>query len=188
MRAWRSCELIAVLLLVAAGFSYALAQTTPVGVPGKEAILSAEEVTKVFPREIFFGGRLAKVQLSNSAGVHYADESLVLAALIDNSVFNIWPKDKYQGYFINEIAVQIGAHTLNPGAYGFGFVEGNKFVVMDIGTEAIFETNSSPDATLRNPVPLQILPGSAAGAYRLYKGRDFVEFRGVKIVKIIRKN
>jgi hypothetical protein len=178
--------LIAALLLVTTGFSYALAQRTPVSIPGKEAILSAEDVSKVFPQEIFFGGRLAEVQLGNSAGVHYRDESLVLAALIDNSVFTIWPKEKYQGYLINDIAVQIGTHTLYPGAYGFGFVEGNKFVVMDIGGGTIFETNSSPDATLHDPMPLQILR-SATGTYRLYKSRDFVEFKGVKMIRIIRE-
>jgi hypothetical protein len=69
---------------------------------------------------------------------------------------------------------------LKPGAYGVGFIDGNKFVVMDIGANDVFQVSSTNDKEIKRPVPLQITAGSEAGKYRLYKGRDYVEFHRAK--------
>ncbi len=65
---------------------------------------------------------------------------------------------------------------LEPGAYGCGFIAGNAFVVMDIGGHDLFSIRSSKDADLRRPTPLQVLPSPGGSGYRLYVGRDFVNF------------
>jgi len=37
---------------------------------------------------------------------------------------------------------------------------------------------SQHDAEMKRPVPLQVLSSATAGSYRLYAGRDYVEFAG----------
>ena len=61
--------------------------------------------------------------------------------------------------------------------YFYGFINGEKFVVMDLGANDVLQTASQHDAEMKRPVPLQVLASSTAGSYRLYIGRDYVEFR-----------
>ena len=175
MRVWTGlCSVLTMVLLAA-----------PLGVAQKSAetkagVLKAAEVgDKLFPDKVFFRGQSASVQARNSAGVRYADGFLVMAALVDSSGYSSGLKEKYQGYLFAEVPVEIGGQTLKPGAYGFGFLDGNKLVVMDIAANDVLQTSSVKDAEVKHPVPLQIVAGTD-GKYRLYKGRDYVEFSRVK--------
>jgi hypothetical protein len=40
--------------------------------------------------------------------------------------------------------------------------------------------SSAKDTEMKHPVPFQFAAGSATGTYRLYKGRDYVEFKRTK--------
>jgi hypothetical protein len=147
----------------------------------KEGVLTAAEVGgKLFPEKVFFRGQVASVQARNSGGVRFADDMLVMAALVDASGYASGIKEKYQGYLITEVAIDVNGQTLKPGAYGFGFVENDKLVVMDLGANDLFQASSKKDADLKHPVPLQVVAGSSAGVYRLYKGRDYVEIHRAK--------
>jgi hypothetical protein len=140
---------------------------------GTEKALKASEITgKVFPERVFFRGQVASVQMRNSAGIHYADDAYVLAALVDNSGYSTEIKEKYQGYLMTEVALEIGGQKLPAGVYGFGFVNG-KFIVMDVGAHDLLTAPSAKDADLKRPVPFQITGGD--GKYRIYGGRDYVE-------------
>ena len=162
-----------VLAVLGAGF--ATAQQSGNATPAKEGVLKAADVgDKLFPDKVFFRGQPATVQGRNSGGVRYADGFLVMAALVDSSGYSSGLKEKYQGFLINEVPVEIGGHTLKPGQYGFGFLEGNKFVVMDVAANDVLQASSTKDAELKRPVPLQVI--EEGGKYRLYKGRDYVEF------------
>jgi hypothetical protein len=175
--------LFSALVLVFSNFSSALAQEkkAPNAAPPKEGVLKAAEVgDKLFPDKVFFRGLVASVQARNSGGVRYADGFLVMAGLVDNSGYSTGIKEKYQGYLISEVPIEVGGKTLNPGAYGFGFIEGDKLVVMDLGANDVFQVTSTKDAEIKRPVPLQFLAGSEASKYRLYKGKDYVEFKRVK--------
>jgi hypothetical protein len=153
----------------------AQAATPPAG--DKEVVLKAADITtKIFPERVFFRGQTAPAQLRNTGGVHYADDMYVLAGLVDSSGYSTGIREKYQAYLLNEVTLEIGGQTLKPGAYGFGFVEG-KFVVMDLAANDLFRASSQRDAEIKRPVPLQVLAASTAGSYRLYVGRDYVEFR-----------
>jgi hypothetical protein len=148
----------------------------PVG--GKEAVLKAADITlKLFPERVFFRGQNAPVQFRNSGGVRFADDFYVLAAIVDNSGYSTGLREKYQAYLLNEVTLQIAGQTLKPGAYGFGFQEGGKFLIMDIGANDLLNATSQRDAELKRPVPLQVVASSTAGSYRLYAGRDYVELR-----------
>src|SRR5450631_817075 len=145
--------------------------------PGKEVILKAADITpKLMPETVFFRGQTAPVQLRNSAGVRFSDDLYTLAAIVDSSGYSSGIREKYQGYLITEVALDFGGQTVQPGAYGFGFLNGGKFVVMDLGAHDVFQAASQRDGDLKRPVPLQIAAASAGGTYRLYAGRDFVEF------------
>ena len=144
---------------------------------GKEVILKAADITsKLMPETVYFRGQTAPVQLRNSAGVHFSDDLYTLAAIVDSSGYSSGIREKYQGYLITEVALNFGGQTVQPGAYGFGFLNGGKFVVMDLGAHDVIQAASQHDAELKRPVPLQIAAALAAGTYRLYAGRDFVEF------------
>lgn len=151
---------------------------TPLAV---ETVLSAKEVgSKLFPDKVFFRGQVASSQERNSGGVRYADGFFVLASLVDNSGYSSGLREKYQAYVITEVPLEIGGQTLKPGAYGCGFVENNKFIVMDLGANDLFTATSTKDAEIKRPVPLQFLSTAEAGKYRLYHGRNYVEFRRAK--------
>lgn len=148
---------------------------------GTDTVLKAAEIpAKLFPETVFFRGQSAPVQMRNTGAVHFADDRYVLAGMVDSSGYSSGLKEKYQAYFISEVALQIGGQTLKPGAYGIGFVEGNKFVVMDLGANDVLQANAQHDAEIKRPVPLQIMASEDSGKYRLYLGRDFVELRRAK--------
>jgi len=145
---------------------------------GKEVVLKAADISpKIFPERVFFRGQSAPVQYRNSAGVHFADDLYVLAGLVDSSGYSTAIKEKYQAYLLNEVTLEIAGQTLKPGAYGIGFLNGGKFVVMDLGANDVLQSASQRDAEMKRPVPLQVLASATAGSYRLYAGRDYVEFR-----------
>src|SRR2546426_3860781 len=145
---------------------------------GQDAVLKAADITpKIFPEHVFFRGQAAPAQLRNTGGVHFADDLYVLAGLVDSSGYSTAIREKYQGYLLNEVTLEIGGQTLKPGAYGFGFLGGGKFVVMDIGANDVLNGTSQRDAELKRPVPLQVVASSTTGSYRMYAGRDYFEFR-----------
>ncbi len=145
---------------------------------GKEVVLKAADISpKIFPERVFFRGQSAPVQFRNSGGVHFADDLYVLAGMVDNSGYSTAIKEKYQAYLLNEVTLEIAGQTLKPGAYGIGFISGGKFVVMDLGANDVLQAASQHDTEMKRPVPLQVLASATSGSYRLYAGRDYVEFR-----------
>jgi hypothetical protein len=169
----RRLAILAVLLvLVGVSVPHAVAADTP---SGKEAALKASDITsKLFPEYVFFRGQVAPVQMRNTGGARFRDDMYVLAGLVDNSGYSTAIRQKYQAYFITEVALEIRGQKLAPGAYGIGFVTGDKFVVMDLGAHDLFQVDSAKDSEMKRPVPLQV--ESSGGKYRLYAGRSFVEF------------
>ena len=173
--------LLSAMLLTAGVVSLAQPQAPTNSGPVKEGLLTAADVgNKLLPEKVFFRGQIAPVQARNTGGVRYADGFFVFAGLVDSSGYSTAIREKYQAYLINEVPVEIGGQTLKPGAYGIGFLEGNKFVVMDIGANDVLQTASVKDAEMKRPVPLQFAAGSGAGNYRIYHGRDYVDFHRAK--------
>ena len=174
----KSFVVLSILLLT---FSIRHLQAAMAGNPsaeGKEVILKAADITpKIFPERVFFRGQSAPVQLRNSGGVHFADDLFVLAGMVDSSGYSTAIKEKYQAYLLNEATLEIGGQTLKPDSYGIGFLNGGKFVVMDLGANDVLQAASQRDAEMKRPVPLQVVASATAGTYRLYAGRDYVEFR-----------
>ena len=159
-------------------FSAAGAGNSPA--ENKETVLKAADITsKLFPERVYFRGQTAPAQLRNTGGVHFADDLYVLAGLVDSSGYSTAIREKYQAYLLNEVTLEVAGQTLKHGAFGIGFLNGGKFVVMDLGANDVLQATSLRDDEMKHPVPLQVLTSSAAGSYRLYVGRDYVEFRRV---------
>ncbi len=168
MKRWK------MMLPFAACFVLGLQLHLALASPATEAALKASDINgKIFPEQVFFRGQVAPVQMRNTGGVRFGDEMYVLAGMVDNSGYSTAIRQKYQAYFITEVALEVGGQKLAPGAYGIGFVAGDKFVVMDLGAHDLFQADAAKDAEMKRPVPLQVV--SAGGKYRLYSGRNFVE-------------
>src|ERR1700683_4206596 len=172
----RTClTLCASLVLLLLAPSVGMAQSAQAG---KDTILKASDITAaLFPERVFFRGKVAPAELRNTGGVHFADGLYFLAGLVDNSGYSTGIKEKYQAYLLAEVPLEIGGQHVNPGAYGFGFLQGGKFVLMDIGAHDLFQADAHHDAEMKRPVPFQIIAGSATGKYLLYSGRNNVEFK-----------
>jgi len=161
--------------LLAALFFVLLPFAVSTAAPAAESALKASEITsKIFPEQVFFRGQVALVQMRNTGGVHFSDDAYVLAGMVDSSGYSTAIRQKYQAYLISEVGLEIGGQKLPPGAYGIGFVTGDRFMVMDLGAHDLFGVDSAKDSEIKRPVPMQIVGN--AGKYRLYSGRNYVEF------------
>ena len=149
--------------------------------PEKDTVLKAADIkAKLFPESVFFRGQTAPAQMRNTGGIHFADDFYVLAGLVDNSGYSTSIREKYQAYLITEVMLQFAGQTLRPGAYVVGFIEGSRFVALDLAANDLFQVASEKDSEMKRPVPLQITAAAENGQYRLYTGRDFVEFSRAK--------
>jgi hypothetical protein len=138
----------------------------------KPGLLSADEIKKAVPATYFFRGQSATVQLRNSSGFRVQDGKLVLAGLADTGGYASDVQDKYQGFLITEVKLDIEGSELPPGQYGFGFSKDNKFTVLDVGANNLFTVSTHEDEKLKRPTPLRIVQED--GGYRLYEGRTWV--------------
>jgi hypothetical protein len=173
------CTILLLALAPVASFGASQAGSLPNNGPETVTgtrVLTAPEAAKLLPDAVFFRGQSAPIQARNSSGVQFGKDALLLISLVDTAGYSSSVQEKYQAYLITEAAIDIEGHRLEPGAYGCGFLAANGFVVMDIGGHDLFSVRSSKDAELRRPTPLQVLPSPGSLGYRLYVGRDFVNF------------
>ena len=70
-------------------------------------VLSAEDVKRVVPPSYFFRGHSAAVQIRNSAGFRTSDGKFVLAGLVDTSGYSTDVAEKYQGFLITEVKLNV---------------------------------------------------------------------------------
>lgn len=164
------------ILSVVAGGILALAiAAAPVASLGQEklTVLGPSSMQKLMPATVFYRGQVATTQLRNSGGVKFSDGFYVLASLVDTSGYSSGVAAKYQAYFITEVPIHVGGMRLGAGAYGIGFIAGDKFVVTDLGAHDVLTVSSATDSNLKRPMPLEIVAG-AGNSFRLYDGRKYV--------------
>ncbi len=142
---------------------------------GHGTILQPSDLQTLFPATVFYRGQTAPAQLRNSGGVKFANSFYVLASLVDNSGYSSGVAQKYQGYLLTEVPIEIGGKRLAAGAYGFGFIAGNRFVITDLGAHDVLSATFATDHEMKRPRPLQIT-SDPAGGYRLYSGRSYVRW------------
>lgn len=144
-------------------------------------VLKAEDMANLMPAQVFFRGQSATVQMRNSGGIRYADGMFTMMALVDTSGYSSGIQQRYQAYLITEVPIEFGdgadARKLSPGAYGVGFIQNDRFVVMDLGAHELLNVASHHDAALHRPMPLEVLDTPDSGTYRFYEGRSYVTVR-----------
>lgn len=138
-------------------------------------VLKPADAQKLLPATVYYCGQTAPAQLRNSAGVKFSDGHYVLATLVDTSGYATDLASKYQAYFITEIPLKVGGQDLPAGAYGAGFLSGDKFVVTDVGGHVVLTANAAADEAIKRPRPLEVT-SDPGGGYRLYEGRKYVIF------------
>ena len=131
MQIWKSARKTGLLFALVAIASVAASAQ------GGAKILKPAEMTKLIPQTVFYRGQTATTQLRNSSGIKFEDGSFVLASMVDTSGYSTGIAAKYQAYFITEVPIKVAGKKLTPGAYGIGFIEGNKFVVTDLGAHEV---------------------------------------------------
>ncbi len=139
-----------------------------------DAVLPAADAAKLLPATVFFRGQSATTQLRNAGGVKFADGMYVLATMVDTSGYASDVQQKYQAYFITEVALKIEGHLLPAGVYGIGFLAGDKFNVLDVGAHELFVVSSHRDDAMKRPMPLKVV--AEGSGFRLYEGRNYVGF------------
>ncbi len=158
------------VMMVALGMSGSVAAQA-----AADTVLKPADLAKLFPPSVYYLGQTAPVQMRNTGGVKFADGHYVLAGLVDTSGYSNGVAAKYQGYLIAEVPITIGGQHLPAGAYGFGFLDGGKFLVTDLGGNDVLSVPSAKDAAIARPRPLQVTT-DPAGGFRLYSGRTYVQF------------
>jgi hypothetical protein len=140
---------------------------------GGATILKPAEMTKLMPASVFYRGQSASTQLRNSGGIKFQDGYFVLSTLVDTSGYSTGVAARYQAYFITEVPIKIEGKHLAAGAYGIGFIDGDKMAVTDLGAHDVFVVSSSTDSAQKRPMPLQVTADDKGG-FRLYVGRRYV--------------
>jgi hypothetical protein len=156
-------------------FSFLLASLLLSATELSPGVLGADDLKRVVPASYFFRGQSASVQLRNAAGFRTADGKLMLAGLVDTSGYSSDVAEKYQGFLITEIKLNIEGSDLPPGQYGFGFSKQDKFTVMDVGNNDMLSVPSHLDQNLQRAVPLKIVADQ--GSYRLYAGKKWISLK-----------
>jgi hypothetical protein len=133
-------------------------------------VLGVDEIKKIAPAAFFFRGQSGSVQLRNTVGFKTGDK-FVLAGLVDTSGYSSGIREKYQGFVITEVKLDVEGNSLPPGQYGFGFKDG-KFRVMDVGANDVLDVAAHRDEELRRAVPLKFVAES--DGYKLYAGKDWI--------------
>ncbi len=180
MRASQTAIPLTILCTLLTGLS--LAQSRPAeGAPRlapsthSASILTRDQTAAIMPATVFYRGQSASIQARNSAGIHFKNDRFLLAAMVDTSGYSSGIAQTYQAYLITEVPLRIGDKMLSPGAYGFGFLEGDRMILMDLGGNELLHTSTTRDPGLARPTPLQILPNpSSTDSFRLYLGRSYV--------------
>lgn len=168
MRAFFTAKILVIVAVLLSSFGLLAQESKPAG------LLTSADLKKVVPATYFYRGQSASVQLRNSAGIRTKDDRYVLVGMVDTSGYATDVKQKYQGFFITEVKLDVEGTELAPGEYGFGFV-GDKFLITDVGANDLFSVAAKTDEKLRPAVPLKIVED--AGAYKLYAGKKWVSLK-----------
>ncbi len=168
--------IVGAVMMVALGISGSIMAQSKMAAPSAaDTVLKPADLEKKFPATVYYLGQTAPVQMRNTGGVKFADGHSMMAGLVDTSGYSSGVAAKYQGYLITEVPLKIDGKHLPAGAYGFGFLGGDKFLVTDLGGHDVLTAQSATDAAMSRPRPL-IVAVDPSGGFRLYSGRTCVHF------------
>lgn len=168
----KRAPIVFLLLLLFAPMGWAGAQEAN----QQPGLLTPTQLQAVFPATVYFSGQMTTVQMRNTGGVRWSGGKQTLFGMVDAGGYSSGMRERYQFYVLTDVPVEIGGKRLAAGAYGAGFLGDRGFEVMDLGGTELFHAAVQHDGGVQRPRPLQVT--AAGGHYRLYLGRDYVEFTG----------
>ena len=145
-------------------------------------VLTDKTFSQALPAHFYLEGQAIPTQKRNAALVKTPSGARVLFGLLDTSGYGTDITEKYHGMLITETKLSVCGNSLEVGSYGFGMKVGadpdqpKTFNVFDQAGKKVCDCEASRDAELKQPRPLQVVPGKE-GAARFYVGRDFVEVK-----------
>ncbi len=137
-----------------------------------ETIEEKKDLEAIIPASFYFAGFSGMTQRRNSAAAKIGEKRFILAGLVDVSGYSSDISGIYEGFFITDSPVNVGATELEIGAYGFGFAKNGIVRFFDISGKQIIEAATIKDLVLKRPRPL-LMQADEKGIH-LYKGRDYV--------------
>jgi hypothetical protein len=164
-------RVVFLLLLLSPLFGTLSAQTAN----QQTGVLSPAQIQALVPATVYFSGQSATTQVRNAGGVRWSEGKQTLFTMVDASGYSTGMRERYQFYILSDVPIDIGGKRLASGAYGAGVLTDKGFEVMDIGGTELFHAPVQHDAAMQRPRPLQVT-AAGNGHYRLYLGRDYVEF------------
>ena len=118
---------------------------------GANTVLKPADLEKLFPATVYYDGQSAPTQIAQLRGREVRRRPLRAGSLVDTSGYSTGVAAKYQGYLIAEVPLKIGGKTLPAGAYGFGFMADDKFMVTDLGGSDVLTAHSTTDEAMSGP-------------------------------------
>ena len=143
-----------------------------VGAQDAGTVLMGAELTRVVPPGFYFQAQSAPTQMRNSAAARFGTNRYVIAGFVDTSGYAADVREKYLGFLITDSPIKVGGSELGTGAYGFGFTNDGRFVVLDLSGKEIFSQLAAQDKALQRARPL--LMSKSGGGIRLYSGRSYI--------------
>jgi len=91
--------------------------------------------------------------MRNAAAARFGSNRYVIVGLVDTSGYAADVREKYQGFLITDSAITVGGSEVGIGAYGFGFTNDGKFVIMDLSGKEILSVAAPMDDKLAVRAP-----------------------------------
>ncbi len=147
---------------------------------GKFELVTGKAFDGAVPKDFYLEGNAIPTEKRNSALLKTSAGSRALVALIDTTGYSSQIQKKYIGMLITEADFSINGQRVGVGSYGFGLDQaGNggegKLMVYNQAGAQVAECAARKDAELKQPRPLQVVPGKDSA--RLYLGRYWIEIK-----------
>lgn len=145
--------------------------------------ISGKAFESAIPNDFYLEGNRIPVEKPNTVLLKTPAGARLILGLLDTTVYSSQVRVKYVGMVISEGKVSISGIPVSVGSYGFGLDKpaapssaDAKFCLYNQAGEKIGECSAKKDRAIKQPKPLSVVLGKAAGA-RLYLGRYFLELK-----------
>lgn len=171
----RSLYVTLIMIMLALGTQQGVAE-------GKFELVTGKDFEGAVPKDFYLEGNAIPTEKRNSALLKTPSGSRVLVGLIDTTGYSSQIQKKYIGMLITEGDLSINGQKVGVGSYGVGLEKptagssgDGKLTVYNQAGLQVAECTAQKDADLRQPRPLQVVPGK--DGVRLYIERYWVEIR-----------
>ena len=151
-------------------------------------LVTGKAFDSAVPKDFYLEGNAIPVAKRNAVMAHLPNGARAIFSLIDTTGYSADIVSKYVGMIITEGPVTVCGQKAAAGSYGFGWAlpatgvdQPGNFSLYNQAGEKLAGCAAPRDANLKQPVPLQLIPGKDAvgqlPSARLYYGRHYIELK-----------